>query len=74
MTPAGTVDEVATRRLLERSQGVSFTFHRAFDQSQNPLEDMETKRYNRLFLVSQLPTDLTRSKEAERLRAELHAL
>ena len=41
MTPAGTVDEVATRRLLERSQGVSFTFHRAFDQSQNPLEDME---------------------------------
>ena len=42
MTPAGTVDVVATRRLLERSQGVSFTFHRAFDQSQNPLEAMET--------------------------------
>ncbi len=41
MTPAGTVDVVATRRLLERSQGVSFTFHRAFDQSQSPLEDME---------------------------------
>lgn len=41
MTPTGTVDEVATRRLLERSQGVSFTFHRAFDQSQSPLEDME---------------------------------
>ena len=42
MTPAGTVDEVATRRLLERSQGVSFTFHRAFDQSQNPLKALET--------------------------------
>ena len=42
MTPAGTVDVVATKRLLERSQGVSFTFHRAFDQSQNPLEAMET--------------------------------
>ena len=42
MTPAGTVDEVATRRLVERSQGVSFTFHRAFDQSQNPLKALET--------------------------------
>lgn len=42
MTPAGTVDVAATRRLLERSQGVSFTFHRAFDQSQSPLEAMET--------------------------------
>lgn len=44
MTSAGDVDEVATRRLLERSQGVDFTFHRAFDQSQSPLEALETIR------------------------------
>ena len=44
MTSAGDVDEVATRRLLERSQGVAFTFHRAFDQSQSPLEALETIR------------------------------
>ena len=44
MTTAGDVDEVATRRLLERSQGVAFTFHRAFDQSQSPLEALETIR------------------------------
>jgi hypothetical protein len=44
MTSAGDVDEVATRRLLERSQGVDFTFHRAFDQSQSPLDSLETIR------------------------------
>ena len=44
MTSAGDVDEVATRRLLERSQGVDFTFHRAFDQSRSPLEALETIR------------------------------
>lgn len=44
MTTAGDVDEVATRRLLERSQGVAFTFHRAFDQSRSPLESLETIR------------------------------
>ena len=44
MTSAGDVDEVATRRLLERSQGVAFTFHRAFDQSQSPLDALETIR------------------------------
>lgn len=44
MTTAGDVDEVATRRLLERSQGVDFTFHRAFDQSRSPLDSLETIR------------------------------
>ena len=44
MTTAGDVDEVATRRLLERSHGVPFTFHRAFDQSRSPLEALKKIR------------------------------
>ncbi len=41
LLPDGRIDEERTRRLLEASGEMGFTFHRAFDQATDPLEALE---------------------------------
>ena len=42
LTMEGLVDREATTRLQEAAQGLSFTFHRAFDMTRDPFEALET--------------------------------
>ena len=42
LTSENTIDEKATRRLIAASEGVEFTFHRAFDMVKDPSEAIET--------------------------------
>jgi copper homeostasis protein len=41
LLPDGRVDEPRTRQLVEAADGIGFTFHRAFDQCQDPMEALE---------------------------------
>lgn len=41
LTPQGTIDVPACQRLVQAAQGMSITFHRAFDVCQNPSESLE---------------------------------
>lgn len=41
MTEAGDIDRKTTQRLITASQGLPFTFHRAFDVSRTPMEAVE---------------------------------
>lgn len=41
MTKSGDIDKVSTKRLIDASEGLPFTFHRAFDVSRDPLEALE---------------------------------
>ena len=42
LTPYGEVDLPLTEQLMKASQGMSVTFHRAFDMCRNPFQAMET--------------------------------
>ncbi len=42
LTPYGDVDVEACKMLLTHAQGMSTTFHRAFDRTQNPMEALES--------------------------------
>lgn len=41
MTKSGEVDGVGTKRLIDASEGLPFTFHRAFDGVRDPFEALE---------------------------------
>lgn len=41
LKPDGSIDEEAVRRLVGEAEGLSITFHRAFDVCANPLEALE---------------------------------
>ena len=41
LTPGGTVDLAVMRRLIAAAEGLSVTFHRAFDETADPLEALE---------------------------------
>lgn len=41
LTPGGTVDMSAMKRLIEAAKGLSVTFHRAFDMCADPVEALE---------------------------------
>ena len=41
LTPEGQIDKEAIRRLMENTEGLSITFHRAFDVCQSPSEALE---------------------------------
>lgn len=59
LTPEGRVDKTKTKRLIEASQGLSVTFHRAFDVCVNPysaLEDLIELGINRILTSGQKPT------------------
>lgn len=59
LTPDGQVDKVKTKQLIEASQGLSVTFHRAFDVCINPhlaLEDLIELGVNRVLTSGQQPT------------------
>lgn len=42
LTQENTIDEKVTRQLIVASEGIEFTFHRAFDLVKNPSEAIET--------------------------------
>lgn len=59
LTPDGRVDETKMKRLIEASQGLSVTFHRAFDVCANPhlaLESLIGLGINRILTSGQQPT------------------
>lgn len=59
LTPDGEVDIPLTRRLVEASQGMSITFHRAFDVCRNPqkaLEEIIGLGCHRILTSGQQPT------------------
>jgi len=41
LTPDGAIDRPALKRLMQASQGLSVTFHRAFDRCRDPFEALE---------------------------------
>lgn len=41
LKPDGSIDEETVRRLVEEAEGLSITFHRAFDVCREPLEALE---------------------------------
>ena len=41
LTPEGDVDMLRNKELIDAAQGMSVTFHRAFDMCRNPLENLE---------------------------------
>lgn len=72
LTPNNTIDVVATKRLMDASNDMEFTFHRAFDLCVNPLEAIQklmALKVNRLLSSGQQPkaiegiTLLTQLKE-----------
>lgn len=59
LTRKGDVDKTLCRRLLEASEGMSTTFHRAFDRTAHPsqaLEDIITLGFQRILTSGQQPT------------------
>ena len=42
LTSENNIDELATKKLVQASQSMEFTFHRAFDQCNNSLTALET--------------------------------
>lgn len=41
LTSESNIDDIATRNLINASEGLEFTFHRAFDWCKNPLQEVE---------------------------------
>jgi copper homeostasis protein len=61
LTPDGHIDIPNTKRLIEVAQGLSVTFHRAFDVCVDPhraLEELITLGVNRILTSGQQPTAL----------------
>ncbi|MBQ9560480.1 MAG: copper homeostasis protein CutC [Bacteroidaceae bacterium] len=59
LTPEGEVDRAACQRLITAAQGMSVTFHRAFDRVKNPfaaMEDIISLGFNRILTSGQQPT------------------
>lgn len=59
LTLDGSIDEDATRRMLDEAEGLSVTFHRAFDVCQRPEEALEriiSLGCHRLLTSGQAPT------------------
>ena len=59
LTPEGDIDLPLMERLMEASEGMSVTFHRAFDVCRNPLkalEDIIALGCNRILTSGQQPT------------------
>lgn len=59
LKPDGSIDEDIIRRLVEEAEGLSITFHRAFDVCQKPLEALEriiSLGCHRLLTSGQAPT------------------
>ena len=59
LTPEGQIDKEAIRRLMENTEGLSITFHRAFDVCKNPqeaLEDIIALGCHRLLTSGQAPS------------------
>ena len=59
LTPGGDVDRELCARLLEAAQGMSTTFHRAFDCCRDPrqaLEDIVALGFDRILTSGQKPT------------------
>lgn len=61
LTPDGELDKAAMKRLMKASEGLSVTFHRAFDYVKNPSEVMEElieMGVDRILTSGQQPTAL----------------
>lgn len=59
LKPDGSIDEETVRRLVEEAEGLSITFHRAFDVCTRPLEALEqiiALGCHRLLTSGQAPT------------------
>ncbi len=59
LTPEGDIDKVAIRRLMQETEGLSVTFHRAFDVCRDPqkaLEEIIALGCHRLLTSGQAPT------------------
>jgi len=59
LTPDGDIDIPLCKRLMERAEGMSVTFHRAFDRARNPrqaLEDIISLGCDRILTSGQQPT------------------
>lgn len=59
LTPNGHIDKINTKRLIDAAQGLSVTFHRAFDVCINPyqaLEELISLGVNRILTSGQQPT------------------
>lgn len=41
LTPDGSIDQIAIKRLMKASEGLSVTFHRAFDHCKDPFQALE---------------------------------
>ena len=59
LRPDGSIDEETVRRLVDEAEGLSITFHRAFDVCAKPLEELEqiiSLGCHRLLTSGQAPT------------------
>ncbi|HET8804416.1 MAG TPA: copper homeostasis protein CutC [Aequorivita sp.] len=59
LTSENEIDSNKTKQLIEASAGMDFTFHRAFDWADNPLEELQKLidlKVNRLLSSGQRPT------------------
>lgn len=59
LTPDGEIDQRVTERLMKRADGLSVTFHRAFDMCVDPmkaLEELIDLGCNRILTSGQMPT------------------
>ena len=59
LRPDGSIDEATIRRLVDEAEGLSITFHRAFDVCSQPLEALEqiiSLGCHRLLTSGQAPT------------------
>lgn len=59
LTSENTIDSNKTKHLIEASTGMEFTFHRAFDWVENPIEELQKLidlKVNRLLSSGQKPT------------------
>ena len=59
LTPDGDVDKAVCQCLIASAQGMSLTFHRAFDRVKNPfvaMEDIIALGFNRILTSGQQPT------------------
>lgn len=71
LTPEGEVDMAANSRLLQHCEGMSVTFHRAFDQCRHPkaaLEQLIQLGFHRILTSGQQPT----AADGTALLHELH--
>lgn len=70
LTPDGDIDTDKTRRAVEAAQGLSVTFHRAFDECRNPHEALEQIigcGCNKLLTSGGMPTALEGCNQLQQL-------